>query len=562
MIWCRLAVVASCLLCSTGGSTAESPGEALQAALGKLPLSRLPVGVTRQGTPIEGFVPEDVRDLQSPRRRLVLVGGLNGNGAGSKAVQRFLEEFYGPNTPQALRERWSMAAVPLARPDAIETSLTTAFPPPENGYLSTEAPEAQYLWRWLGIYGADAILEFRTGETVRWVGPGTDHALQPGELAQAATAGPVATLGQIPGWRLDIGSEASPAASDILDRLDTLLPAGMSSNRQLLVQRSQRSPLEVAQQLAVHYGHKLEPVEYLQGTAVIGRLRLSELLNDQAMRADVEKIAGRWIGKTPLSENSNGSNFAGHLIFAELAHRERNEAYVEFVRLVAERGFGPAGNMLPVMPSHSEMSDAVFMSTPIVVEAAVLSGDPIYYELAAKHLQYMLKLNLRSDGLHRHSPLDEAAWGRGNGFPALGLALCLDRIPEERPERELMLRAFQAHLAALKPHQDVTGMWHQVIDHPESYRELTATCMIAYAMLRGVQQGWLDDSYRPHIARAWQGLKLRMGADGSLFDVCTGTGKQKSLRDYYDRQAILGKDARGGAMSLLVATEYARYTQP
>jgi hypothetical protein len=40
-------------------------------------------------------------------------------------------------------------------------------------------------------------------------------------------------------------------------------------------------------------------------------------------------------------------------------------------------------------------------------------------------------------------------------------------------------------------------------------------------------------------------------------DVCTGTGKQKSLRDYFDRGAILGPDPRGGAMAFLVATELA-----
>lgn len=35
------------------------------------------------------------------------------------------------------------------------------------------------------------------------------------------------------------------------------------------------------------------------------------------------------------------------------------------------------------------------------------------------------------------------------------------------------------------------------------------------------------------------------------------TGKQKSLREYYDRPAILGADDRGGAMALLFATEMA-----
>jgi len=59
------------------------------------------------------------------------------------------------------------------------------------------------------------------------------------------------------------------------------------------------------------------------------------------------------------------------------------------------------------------------------------------------------------------------------------------------------------------------------------------------------------------IDRAWTAIKSRIAADGRLVDVCTGTGKQKSLADYYQRPAILGRDARGGAMALLVATELA-----
>jgi hypothetical protein len=39
--------------------------------------------------------------------------------------------------------------------------------------------------------------------------------------------------------------------------------------------------------------------------------------------------------------------------------------------------------------------------------------------------------------------------------------------------------------------------------------------------------------------------------------VCTGTGKQKNLDAYFNRKAILGKDGRGGAMAMLVATELA-----
>ena len=76
----------------------------------------------------------------------------------------------------------------------------------------------------------------------------------------------------------------------------------------------------------------------------------------------------------------------------------------------------------------------------------------------------MQKLVLRKDGLYRHSPLDEAAWGRGNGFPALGLAMCLTNFPDDHPRRAELLKAFQNHMETLTKHQDPTGMWHQVID--------------------------------------------------------------------------------------------------
>jgi rhamnogalacturonyl hydrolase YesR len=118
-------------------------------------------------------------------------------------------------------------------------------------------------------------------------------------------------------------------------------------------------------------------------------------------------------------------------------------------------------------------------------------------------------------------------------------------------------------LRALRPHQDPTGAWHQVIDHPGSYREFTVTCMITFAMLRGVRLGWLDaKEFAPHIEKAWPAILARIAADGTLVDVCTGTGKQKSLRDYLDRPAILGHDPRGGAMGLLVTTEMAKRHEP
>jgi rhamnogalacturonyl hydrolase YesR len=112
-------------------------------------------------------------------------------------------------------------------------------------------------------------------------------------------------------------------------------------------------------------------------------------------------------------------------------------------------------------------------------------------------------------------------------------------------------------MAALVPFQDANGMWREVVDQRGSYPEYSATAMIATAMLKGVQHSWLESaSYRPRVDLAWRAILARTGADGRLIDVCESTGKQKSLKDYLHRAAILDRDPRGGAMALLLATEY------
>jgi unsaturated rhamnogalacturonyl hydrolase len=74
-------------------------------------------------------------------------------------------------------------------------------------------------------------------------------------------------------------------------------------------------------------------------------------------------------------------------------------------------------------------------------------------------------------------------------------------------------------------------------------------------MARGVRLGWIDTSYRPVVMRAWRALAAHITNDGSLVDVCTGTGAGPTVRYYLNRSAIDGPDDRGGAMALLASIE-------
>ena len=247
---------------------------------------------------------------------------------------------------------------------------------------------------------------------------------------------------------------------------------------------------------------------------------------------------------------------AGHIVFTDLARRTGDPRYVAAVRKVAQLGFDASGQMLESMPYHDQYSDSVFMGTAIVAQAGALTGERRYFAMADRHLRFMQQLDLRPDGLYRHQPATDAAWGRGNGFAAVGLALTLSELPPDHPGYAHALQSYRALMTALLPWQNRDGLWRNVIDHPGAYPEFTATAMIGFALQRGLLRGWIRGAqWQGAVARAWTAVNARSSDEGGFVDVCESTTRMTSLDQYLKRAAILGKDPRGGAMAMLFATE-------
>lgn len=541
------------------GTTSEAGSEWL----------RLPYGVTRNGTVLESEVHPSLLDVSSRLTRVLVIAGAETDPAALRATAARIESMRAATQAWSIQfPETSVSLIASLHPAGL--AVEPSFPPQGKAYDDPVEPETIYLWRWLGMLAPDVVVELRAGNSAAWKTPKTDRDLfsfeslnaqqedQYGGLASALAKQKACGVASIPALSLRASSD-----DDLLPLLKELSRQPVRSPaRQELQRRLNRSPLEVAQELSRVYGRQLDEVTYIPALSLVARLRLGELMGDASHRGEVERLVSAYHTgeKTALPAKSNGSQQAGHLIFGELAGLTNDARYRELLRRPADIGFDANGLMLDAMPAHAEMSDAVFLGTPLLAQAARLSGDSNYREMALRHLRFMVKLNQRPDGLHRHSPVasDQTAWGRGNGFVALGLALTLSELPETGSEFQEVLKLYRNHLDAMRPHQDVLGMWHQVIDHPESYREFTVTCMTTFAITRGLRRGWLDRvTYEPVVQRAWQSIKKRTAPDGGLVDVCAGTGKMKSLREYLDRPAILGRDDRGGAMAFLLCTELA-----
>jgi rhamnogalacturonyl hydrolase YesR len=252
----------------------------------------------------------------------------------------------------------------------------------------------------------------------------------------------------------------------------------------------------------------------------------------------------------------NSLVMAGHIVFTELARRTGDPRYLEAVRKIGNLGFEADGRMKESMPYHNEFSDSVFMGTAIVAQAGALTGERRYFDMADRHLRFMQNLVLRPDGLYRHQPATEAAWGRGNGFAALGLVLTLAELPRDHAGYAHALASYRSHMAALLRQQNRDGLWRNVVDHPGAFAELSGTAMIGYALLRGLDNGWLDGrDYERAVERAWVAVSSRTSSAGGFVDVCESTARMTSLEEYLRRAAILGQDPRAGAMVMMFATQ-------
>jgi unsaturated rhamnogalacturonyl hydrolase len=489
------------------------------ALLVTLPLhaaGTLDVGLSGSGALIEGSALPG-RSSSSPT--LLLIGGLSGRDASVAVVENAAKAF--AQQPER-RRAFRLIAIPLANPD----SAALQFPP--QGAAYRDRPESQALWRWIGVHAPDLVLI-----------AGRDDA----GLAPALSNSMVAEVGRIP-------ARAGFGPGDLAKlRAQDLQP---SEAHRELDRRLARSPLELATELASHYGHDFNQPIYINAIALDAQLRLGHL-------AEVEQLVQPYVdGLRDSLARPNSLVFAGHIIFGELARRTGDPRYLARLRAAADYGFEPDGRMKEAMPFNDGFSDSLFMGTVILAQAGALTGERKYFDMAARHIAFMRNLDLRPDGLYRHHPGTEVAWGRGNGFPAIGLALTLSDFPHDHPDYPRLLDAYRAHMARLLAFQDQDGMWRNVVDHRGSYAEFSATAMIAFAMLRGVERGWLPHQpYREAVERAWQALLARTGHDGRLVDVCESTARASTLEDYLHRAAILGPDPRGGAFALLLATEMA-----
>jgi len=198
--------------------------------------------------------------------------------------------------------------------------------------------------------------------------------------------------------------------------------------------------------------------------------------------------------------------------------------------------------------------DDMFMITAVQTQAYRVTEEPEYIDRTAKEMiLYLDELQLEN-GLFYHSPEAHFHWGRGNGWMAVGMAEILRALPEDHPDRKRIMQGYHDMMSALLKYQAEDGMWRQLIDDEESWKETSSTGMFSYSMITGVKHGWLDKkTYGSAARKAWLALTGYINEEGNLTEVCAGTNIKNDRDHYLNRPRIVG-DLHGHAPLLWSAT--------
>ena len=173
-------------------------------------------------------------------------------------------------------------------------------------------------------------------------------------------------------------------------------------------------------------------------------------------------------------------------------------------------------------PQKGIWSDFNYMLPPFLVAA----GE---YRLALEQIEgYRKYLYHENDKLYSHMWDDTRKqfarsdyWGVGNGWSAAGMTRVINRLPESMAEEKKKLIGYVRDLldGCLK-YLRSDGLFHNVLDRPDTFPEVNLSQMLAYTIYRGVAAGYLAASYLKQAEIMRKAANGRVDKLGYVHDVC------------------------------------------
>lgn len=312
------------------------------------------------------------------------------------------------------------------------------------------------------------------------------------------------------------------------------------------------NPVEVGKRITNHVAKKKSYRFYPMVCTYYGALIFADATNDTEIVGQMEKGIAPYInGSRNYRKGHVDFNVIGIWPF-ELYRQTGKEEYLQVGKELADDEYKSVRE--DGLTSYSRFwVDDMYMVGSLQVQAYKSTKEKVYLNRAASLVKVYCDSLQRENDLFHHRKDAPFYWGRGNGWATAAMTEVLLVLPESHEHYASILKAYQKLMEALLSFQGQDGMWHQLIDYPDSYAETSSTGMFIYALASGIDNGWLPkEKYMPYVVKGWEALASYVNKKGKTRNVCIATNAKNSERHYLKRWKLTG-DYHGQAAVLWAA---------
>lgn len=288
--------------------------------------------------------------------------------------------------------------------------------------------------------------------------------------------------------------------------------------------------------------------EWTQGVGLFGFWRYFEYTKDSKYLDILIRYYDRQLEIGFPAKNVNTT--APMLAMSYLAEYTQNEKYMQicmewvewiYQKLPRTKEGGFQHITSDSLNDQELWDDTLFMTVLFLANMGRISHRQEYIE-EAKY-QFMIHIKYLADkktGLwfhgytfHGRHNFAKALWGRGNCWITAAIPEFLSIVECEKATKRFFKEALQAQIESLEKYQDEMGMWHTLVDDKTSYAEASATCGFAYGILRAVEMGIVDKTYKLCAQKALKPILSYITEDGKVNQVSYGTAMGRESKDFY-----------------------------
>lgn len=290
----------------------------------------------------------------------------------------------------------------------------------------------------------------------------------------------------------------------------------------------------------IYHTDDIHTIHYAEVCTAFGAARIAGIKKDTALLIQIEKRYRPVFNDSLLGPPGHVDiNVYGILPFELYKYLSMDHLLKQGKYLADQQWENPLPGGLT--PQTRYWIDDIYMIGSLQIQAYRVTGEKKYIERAALEIASYLQKLQQPNGLFFHGENAPFHWGRGNGWVAAGLAELISELPKSNKHYQFIHDSYVKMMKSLLQYQADDGMWRQLIDHENSWKETSSTAMFGYAMTIGVKKGILKDpAFTNAYQRAWLSLVNYMNDKGELSDVCVGTGQSTDVQYYLDRGKVTG----------------------